>query len=106
MTLAMFKCDDSWTRGVVVTDENGKISKMVKKPPREEFISDLVNGGIYVCNPKILDYIPEGFSDYGFDVIPALIAAGEPVYGFYDDHVILDIGTPERLQAVRDFVAK
>jgi NDP-sugar pyrophosphorylase family protein len=49
--------------------------------------------------------IPAGqFYDFGKDVFPKLLAAGQPVYAMTPDAYIQDIGTPERLaKAQRDF---
>ena len=50
----------------------------------------------------MLDYIPGGqFCDFGKDVFPKLLAAGESVYATKPKAYIQDIGTPERLAKAR-----
>jgi NDP-sugar pyrophosphorylase family protein len=48
-----------------------------------------------VCEPAILALIPPGVSDFGYDIIPALIASGAPVCGRLVEGRMLDIGTHE-----------
>lgn len=42
--------------GVVLYDEEGKISQFVEKP--QEYVGNKINAGIYIFNPSILDRIP------------------------------------------------
>jgi mannose-1-phosphate guanylyltransferase len=97
MTIGLYHSDVPWTKGVIFLDDDKRITKMVEKPPKEEHMTDTVNSGIYVCEKDVLDYIPDGFSDFGFDVIPQLIAKGLPVYGFDNGYIVQDIGTFEGL---------
>ena len=65
--------------------------------------------GIYVVEPGVLEYIPDGFADFGFDVFPALLAAGVPIYARPIDEgtYLLDIGSLERYdQACADAAAR
>jgi NDP-sugar pyrophosphorylase family protein len=42
-----------------------------------------VNAGLFLCEPKVLEFIPPGrFSDFGHEVLPAMLAAGEPLFGY------------------------
>jgi mannose-1-phosphate guanylyltransferase/mannose-1-phosphate guanylyltransferase/phosphomannomutase len=57
-----------------------------------------------LCEPAILDVIPAGFSDFGHDIIPALLKANATVYGHLATGYLLDIGTPDTYaQAQRDW---
>ena len=52
-----------------------------------------------VCEPAIFGYIqPATFYDFGHQVLLALLAAGEPVYGLplAADEYLIDIGSPEK----------
>ncbi len=48
------------------------ILSFVEKPKKENAPSNLVNAGLYVMEPDILDYIPEGFATLENDVFPKL----------------------------------
>ena len=60
---------------------------------------DLANSGILVVEPALLDRVPpDAYWDFGHDVLPELLAAGLPVYGWPmpDGAYLVDIGSPER----------
>ena len=57
--------------GVVVSDENGRIQAFQEKPPRDQALSNAINTGIYIFDPKIFDHIPSGIPyDIGADLFP------------------------------------
>jgi mannose-1-phosphate guanylyltransferase len=79
---------------VVDVDEEGNIQGFQEKPSPEEAISTLANTGIYVFEPRALDYIPEGtFFDFAEDVFPKLLENGERFVGYQEDFYWSDIGT-------------
>lgn len=94
MTLALKRTDTPHSQGMIELGENGRVSRFVEKP-REWQDGDTANAGVYVCEPTVLDAIPSSVSDFGHDVIPALLRAGAPVYGRALRGYLLDIGTPE-----------
>jgi NDP-sugar pyrophosphorylase family protein len=86
-------------KGAVVLNGN-RIVRFVEKP-KEEIPGALVNSGVYLTNHKIFDYIPQqGFSDFGYHVLPSALRAGERLYGLKIEEVI-DIGTIEDLERAR-----
>lgn len=102
VSIALYTHPEPWTKGVVEIDSNKRIQKFIEKPPKESNPSNLVNSGIYICNPKIMDYITPNFCDFGFDVFPKLLSKGLPLYGFDEPYLISDIGTPEALANARE----
>ncbi len=82
MTIALAKVSEVSEFGVVIQDENGKITGFQEKPKAEEAKSDLVNAGIYVIDPQILKMMPEGFYDFGKQLFPRLVEEGAPLYGY------------------------
>src|SRR5204863_395944 len=69
--------------GIVITREDGSIDRFLEKPTWGQVFSDTINTGIYVLEPRIFDYIPEGTPyDFSSDVFPALLEANESLYGF------------------------
>ena len=66
---------------------------------RDEARSDLANCGVYVIEPELLDRIPAGtFYDFGEDVWPALVAAGEPIYAYTTMAYWNDVGGLDELR--------
>jgi NDP-sugar pyrophosphorylase family protein len=100
-SMALFESDEPWTGGVVETDSTGMVVSFVEKPDRARPHRASISAGIFVVEPQVLDQIPEGFADFGRDVIPALLARGLPVYASTPHGYVRDIGTPERLAAAR-----
>jgi mannose-1-phosphate guanylyltransferase len=95
--------DEVSSYGVVVTDEDGRVLSFQEKPAVEEAASDMINTGIYIFEPEILDYIPSGVTfDIGSDLFPKLVAAGAPFYALPMEFEWVDIGkVPDYWQAIR-----
>ena len=53
-----------WTNplefGIVITREDGSIERFLEKPTWGQVFSDTINTGIYVLEPEIFDFIPDG----------------------------------------------
>jgi NDP-sugar pyrophosphorylase family protein len=98
-TMALYRVPDPWNRGVVELDDQQIVTRFVEKPSRERAFSDLVNAGIYVLEPDVLEWIPAGQPwDFGHDLFPALLAAATRVAGYIIKDSLLDIGLPEKYQ--------
>ena len=92
-TLAVTPVDDPSEYGIVVTDDNGFITRFQEKPKKGEAFSNLANTGIYVLRTKVFDYIPaETFFGFGNNVFPALLDAGEPMLAVPSDAYWKDVG--------------
>jgi NDP-sugar pyrophosphorylase family protein len=93
--------------GLVETSNEGRVQRFLEKPKPEEVTCDTINAGIYILEPRVLDYIPEGepfMFEYG--VFPQLLERGEPFYGYVWRGYWRDIGTPASyLQANLDVLA-
>jgi mannose-1-phosphate guanylyltransferase len=89
--------------GVVVTDNEGRVLSFQEKPNVEEAASDMINTGIYIFEPQVLDFIPSGEPfDIGADLFPRLVAAGAPFYALPMEFEWVDIGkVPDYWQAIR-----
>ena len=79
--------------GVVVSDENGRISSFQEKPATEEALSTQVNTGIYIFEPEIFDLIPAGVEfDIGSELFPKIIELGLPFNAINLPFNWIDIG--------------
>jgi len=95
-TIALRRVYDTSEFGVVEIDADGDILGFQEKPDPQEAISTLANTGIYVLEPRALDYIPEDtFFDFAKDVFPKLLENGERFVGYQGDFYWSDIGTLE-----------
>lgn len=86
--------------GVIQWDGEDRVSGYVEKPTTDYTVSM----GIYVFEPRVLDYIPAGeYLDFP-DLILKLLANGERVSGYTFDGYWMDLGHPDDyIQANNDF---
>ncbi len=95
-TIALAAMEDPLEFGIVITAEDGSIERFLEKPNWGQVFSDTVNTGIYVLEPEIFDHIPNGRSvDFSGEVFPAMLAAGQAVFGFVAEGYWGDVGTVE-----------
>ena len=65
--------------GVVVCDDDGSVVSFQEKPSIEEARSTLVNTGLYLFEPEVIDLIPGGKEyDIGGELLPDLIRRNVP----------------------------
>jgi len=98
VTIALIKVEDPERYGAVELNENGEIKSFVEKGKGSG--SRLINGGIYVLNRKIFEYIPKGTVSLEREVFPKLIGKGFygiPLKGFF-----IDIGAPEDYKRIQE----
>jgi mannose-1-phosphate guanylyltransferase len=83
LTMALFHREDVSASGVVGLAESGRIFAFKEKPAPGEVLSHWVNAGLFLCEPHVLDFIPQDrFSDFGHEVLPSMLAAGELLFGY------------------------
>jgi mannose-1-phosphate guanylyltransferase len=80
--------------GVVVSDDNGRITQFQEKPSQQEAKSNYISTGIYIFEPEVIDLIPPGVAfDIGSELFPLLAERGLPFYAQRRPFNWLDIGT-------------
>lgn len=93
-TIALHPVQDPSRFGVVVTDDVGRVSAFIEKPPRDEAPTNLINAGTYVLEPSVLRRIDSGRRvSVERETFPALAADGT-LFAMADDAYWLDTGTP------------
>jgi mannose-1-phosphate guanylyltransferase len=98
-TLAVKQVPDTSEFGVVLHDDDGRITGFQEKPAPEEALSDLGNCGIYVFDPKIFDYFPDRpFVDWATDVFPVLLENDVPFFIHELDEYWNDVGSLSELR--------
>ena len=91
LTIAMHKKDIKIDLGVLETNDEGDLVSYNEKP----LYSFDVSMGIYVYEPRVLEYIPKGsYMDFP-DLVRALLCHCEKVSGFHSRDYWLDIGRRE-----------
>jgi glucose-1-phosphate adenylyltransferase len=80
--------------GILALDDDGRVAEWQEKPKQPK--SDLASLGIYVFSKKsLLAWLDEDRTDFGRDVIPAMLDAGARVFGYQYDGYWQDVGTVE-----------
>jgi NDP-sugar pyrophosphorylase family protein len=94
-TIALYQVRDPSRYGSVELDRDGRITRFVEKPEPGMAPSNLINAGIYVLEPEVLDYMPPGKRfDTEEEVFPVL-AQERKLFGFEFHGYWTDIGVPE-----------
>ena len=97
ISMGLFRSQRPEFCGVVNIDGFGKVVDFQEKPKNPK--GNLVNAGIMVVSPTIIDYIPNKYpSDLSFHIIPNLIGN---IYGKVLDGYFMDIGTLESYNKVQ-----
>jgi mannose-1-phosphate guanylyltransferase / phosphomannomutase len=92
-TLILKKVDIPLEYGVVVTDNEGRITRFLEKPSWGEVFSDTVNTGIYILSPEVLKYFKKDeIFDFSKDLFPMLLKDKKPMFGYITDDYWCDIG--------------
>jgi mannose-1-phosphate guanylyltransferase len=94
-TILLARVPDPARYGLVRTDDRGRVTAFVEKPEASEVDTDLINAGLYVLEPEVLDLVPsDRMVSIEREVFPALVEEGTlyalPLPGYW-----LDVGTPE-----------
>lgn len=86
-TIVTTKVEEPSRFGVILSDENGRITEFVEKP--KEFVGNDINAGLYLFNTSILDRIDNRPTSIEREVFPAMAMDGElyaiPLEGFWRD---------------------
>src|SRR4051812_10685537 len=105
-SIALKRVEDPVEFGIVITREDGSIERFLEKPTWGQVFSDTINTGIYVLEPEVFDFIPEGeVVDFSGDVFPAVLKRGKPLFGYVADGYWEDVGNLEAyLRAHQDIL--
>ncbi|WP_394794295.1 sugar phosphate nucleotidyltransferase [Armatimonas sp.] len=92
-TIGAKRVEDPSQFGIAVTDAENFITRFQEKPKPGEAFSNLANTGVYLFKQHVFDTIPAAtFYGFGKDVLPALLAAGEPMLAVPTDAYWEDVG--------------
>jgi NDP-sugar pyrophosphorylase family protein len=97
-TMALTTVESVSEYGVVALDDDGRIQRFQEKPSPEEAFSNLINAGIYVLEPHVMEHVPEDTKfDFSRNLFPILLDRDQPMYGHTLEGLWMDIGRPRDL---------
>jgi len=89
-TMAVVSVENAGRYGTVYVDSGNRVTEFCEKTGSDS--PGLINAGVYVFSPAILELIPTGPVSLEKDVFPTLLDRG--VYAVRQKGVFIDIGTP------------
>lgn len=100
VTIVVNRVENRAESGMVVFDARRRIRRFVEKPgPGEPVPSEWGNAGIYICGPAVLEYASRGSPlDFAYEVFPAMLAEHRRLGAFPTEAVVLEFGSPGRLE--------
>lgn len=85
--------------GVVITSNDGKITRFLEKPSWGEVFSDTINTGIYILEPEVLELVPyQHESDFSKNLFPLLLQEDLGLYGYVAEGYWRDVGNLNEYQ--------
>jgi mannose-1-phosphate guanylyltransferase/phosphomannomutase len=98
-TILLTRSTNPLQYGVVLTRDDGKITRFLEKPSWGEVFSDTINTGIYIIEPEVLDLVPQGEEfDFSKNLFPLLLERDLGLYGFVAPGYWRDIGNLHEYQ--------
>jgi mannose-1-phosphate guanylyltransferase len=97
-TIALTPIDNPSSYGVVETETDGRVRRFIEKPQPHEVTANLINAGIYIIEPEVLDLIPAN-ENYSFEygLFPDLLKREASFYAHIPGNCYWkDIGTASR----------
>ncbi|HJJ55650.1 MAG TPA: NDP-sugar synthase, partial [Methanocorpusculum sp.] len=98
-SIALISIEDPQEYGIAEIDASLQIKRFREKPAPGEIFSNLASTGIYVCNPKIFEFIPKNTKfDFAKDLFPLLMDKGHIIRGWLARGNWTDVGNPIMLR--------
>jgi mannose-1-phosphate guanylyltransferase len=93
-TITLTSVEDPTAYGLVEVDHDMHVHRFIEKPAADEVTTNLVNAGVYVLEPEVLDMIPAGREvSIEREIFPDLQASGR-MRAHITSSYWRDIGTP------------
>ncbi len=97
VSIGLVRVPDPTPYGLVFIDKKSQIFKFLEKPSKEEAVTNTINSGIYIFEPEVFSFIPEGVpfsSEHA--LFPGLLEAKKRFGGYVWSGYWQDIGTPRK----------
>lgn len=96
-TIWLQPVDDPSAFGVVPTGDDGRVLGFIEKPPPGTAPTNLINAGVYVFEPSVLERIPRGeVWSAERQLFPELVGDGARLFAVTSHAYWMDIGTPAK----------
>jgi NDP-sugar pyrophosphorylase family protein len=89
--------------GVIRLEADDRVGAFLqtRRPGAAEPLEPFMYTGVQVLEPAVFSYMPAGPAPFSITELtyPAMLSAGEPIYGYRFDGAWITVGTPEELAA-------
>ena len=93
-TITLTSVEDPTAYGLVEVDHDMLVHRFIEKPAYDEVSTNLINAGVYVLEPEVLDMIPPGREvSIEREIFPEIQARGQ-LRAYVSSSYWKDIGTP------------
>ena len=93
-TITLTSVEDPTAYGLVEVDHDMLVHRFIEKPAYDEITTNLINAGVYVLEPEVLDMIPKGREvSIEREIFPELQTRGQ-LRAYISSSYWRDIGTP------------
>ncbi len=118
VTMALWEVEDPSDFGIVglSTTHNGEldgklregyIRKFKEKPSPQEAFSNVINAGLYIIEPEVMELVPLGEKfDFSKQLFPMVLEKNWPMYAKTIDGVWFDVGNPMELLNAQSTLVK
>jgi mannose-1-phosphate guanylyltransferase len=96
------------SNSVAVLDEEGRLVQFVERPAANDPVrrrSSWANSGACICDPRVLDLLPDPPSDLARDLLPRLAARGD-VYAYPLSGMRIAVDSPARYREAQQMLAE
>lgn len=101
-TIAVHPSKHPLDSDLVIMNPNQKITDWIKTP--HQYKKGVNSAGLYIMNAKLFRFLPPIVPyDFAHDFIPSVIAK-IPSFGYYTDELMMDIGTPQRYDSLKNII--
>jgi len=88
--------------GLVKLDEDNRITGFFEKPGKT-CSGSIINAGVYLLEPQVLNYIPERRQiSLEREIFPHLLKKKVPLFGYLTSDYFIDIGTPQKYAQIQE----
>lgn len=106
LTIALHEVDDPSEYGVAAVDRESMIVGFVEKPPPGTAPGNLINAGVWIFEPHLVEQIPPGAVRVEETLFPSLVARERAVYGHRCTGMWADLGTSARYLAMNNALVR
>jgi len=95
VSIALCHNSEPVSYGLAITNRDNHVKCFIEKPDWPRVVTDMVNTGIYLISPRIMELVPKNTQfDFAKDLFPLLLERGEEMLALPMDGYWCDIGTP------------